>query len=228
MSSPRAISACEATNGAAPITCGIAARLARGGAPVGAARRRSASLTSTCAMTESMRSRTSFWKPFITDSTMISAATPSAMPSIDTPEMNEMKPLRCARPGRPACSASRSAVRRASSCGGDATRASLAIARRERGSDNRRMHLLIPFASDAVGGLPARAARPGAAEPRARCSRCSRPPAATRATHDSSRRRTSARSPRRGAGTAATACCRSRRTPPRPTASPPATPPGRC
>jgi hypothetical protein len=48
-----------------------------------------------------MRSRTSFWKPFITDSTMISAATPSAMPSIETPEMKEMKPLRrVARPAR--------------------------------------------------------------------------------------------------------------------------------
>ena len=53
-----------------------------------------------CEITESMRSRTSFWKPFITDSTMISAATPSAMPSIDTPEMKEMKPL--LRPARPA------------------------------------------------------------------------------------------------------------------------------
>jgi len=40
-----------------------------------------------------MRSRTSFWKPFITDSTTISAATPSAMPSIDTSAMKEMKPL---------------------------------------------------------------------------------------------------------------------------------------
>ena len=30
-----------------------------------------------------MRARSSFWKPFITDSTTISAATPSAMPSID-------------------------------------------------------------------------------------------------------------------------------------------------
>ncbi len=39
-----------------------------------------------------MRSRTSFWKPFITDSTMISAATPSAMPAIEIAEMNEMKP----------------------------------------------------------------------------------------------------------------------------------------
>ncbi len=49
---------------------------------------------STCEATLSMRSRTSFWKPFITDSTMISAATPSAMPSIETAEMNEMKRLR--------------------------------------------------------------------------------------------------------------------------------------
>ena len=53
-----------------------------------------------CAMTLSMRSRTSFWKPFITLSTMISAATPSVMPSIETPLMKEMKPLR--RPARPA------------------------------------------------------------------------------------------------------------------------------
>ena len=53
-----------------------------------------------CEITLSMRSVTSFWKPFITDNTMISAATPSAMPSIDTPEMNEMNPLR--RPARPA------------------------------------------------------------------------------------------------------------------------------
>ena len=47
-----------------------------------------------------MRLRTSFWKPFMIDRTMISAATPRPMPSIDTPEMNEMKPLR--RPARPA------------------------------------------------------------------------------------------------------------------------------
>ena len=100
ISSPRAISACAAMNGAAPITCGL--------------RRTSASVRSgsssmpppgpkisMCDTTPSMRSRTSFWKPFITDSTMISAATPSAMPSIDTPEMKEMKPLRrVARPAR--------------------------------------------------------------------------------------------------------------------------------
>jgi hypothetical protein len=38
-----------------------------------------------------MRERNSFWKPFITDSTTISAATPSAMPSIEISEMKEMK-----------------------------------------------------------------------------------------------------------------------------------------
>jgi hypothetical protein len=41
-----------------------------------------------------MRPRISFWKPFITDSTMISAATPSAMPTMEIREMKEMKPLR--------------------------------------------------------------------------------------------------------------------------------------
>ena len=99
MSSPRAISACEATKGAAPITCGLrrasltVRRQSGSAAPL-------ASLTSTCEITESIRSRTSFWKPFITDRTMINAATPRAMPSIDTPEMNEMK--RFLRPTRPA------------------------------------------------------------------------------------------------------------------------------
>ena len=41
-----------------------------------------------------MRVRSSFWKPFITDSTMINAATPSAIPSIEVSEMKEMKWLR--------------------------------------------------------------------------------------------------------------------------------------
>jgi len=45
----------------------------------------------TCEATPRMRARTSFWNPFITDSTTISAATPSAMPSIEVSEMNEMK-----------------------------------------------------------------------------------------------------------------------------------------
>ncbi len=41
--------------------------------------------------TPRMRARTSFWNPFITESTTISAATPSAMPSIEVSEMKEMK-----------------------------------------------------------------------------------------------------------------------------------------
>jgi hypothetical protein len=41
-----------------------------------------------------MRSRSSFSKPFITEITVMSAATPSAMPSMDTSEMKEMKWLR--------------------------------------------------------------------------------------------------------------------------------------
>ena len=57
---------------------------------------------SMCGMTPSMRSRTSFWKPFMTESTMMSAATPSAIDATDMPEMNERKrslrrPLRPAR-----------------------------------------------------------------------------------------------------------------------------------
>ena len=99
MVSPRAISACTAMKGAAPATCG-SRRACSAVARQSASASPRASNTSMCAITLSMRSRTSFWKPFITDSTMISAATPSAMPSIDTPEMKEMKPLR--RPARPA------------------------------------------------------------------------------------------------------------------------------
>ncbi len=41
-----------------------------------------------------MRERISFSKPFITDITMMSAAMPSAMPSIEMVEMNEMKWVR--------------------------------------------------------------------------------------------------------------------------------------
>ena len=99
MSSPRAMSACAATTGAAPTTCGFWRAFAAVACQSGNAAPWD-STTSMCATIDSMRSRTSFWKPFITDSTMISAATPSAMPNTDTPEMNEMKPLR--RPPRPA------------------------------------------------------------------------------------------------------------------------------
>ena len=41
--------------------------------------------------TPRIRVRSSFWKPFMTESTTISAATPSAMPAIEISEMNEMK-----------------------------------------------------------------------------------------------------------------------------------------
>ena len=41
-----------------------------------------------------MRVRISDWKPFITDSTTISAATPSAIPAIEMSEMKLMKWLR--------------------------------------------------------------------------------------------------------------------------------------
>jgi len=47
-----------------------------------------------CETTARMRPRSSVWKPFITDSTTISAATPSAMPSMEIIEMKEMKWLR--------------------------------------------------------------------------------------------------------------------------------------
>ena len=50
--------------------------------------------TSMCEATDRMRVRSSCWKPFITDSTTISAATPSAMPAIEINAMNEMNRLR--------------------------------------------------------------------------------------------------------------------------------------
>ena len=100
MSSPRASRPCAAMNGAAPMTSGFCPASDR-------VRSRSASAAPPGAKismwdtTPSMRSRTSFWKPFITLSTMISAATPSAIPSMETPEMKEMKPLRrVLRPAR--------------------------------------------------------------------------------------------------------------------------------
>ena len=47
-----------------------------------------------CAATPRMRSRNSFSKPFMTESTVISAVTPIRMPIIDVSEMNDMKWLR--------------------------------------------------------------------------------------------------------------------------------------
>jgi hypothetical protein len=49
---------------------------------------------SMCDATARMRLRSSSWNPFITESTTISAATPSAMPAIEISEMNEMNVLR--------------------------------------------------------------------------------------------------------------------------------------
>ena len=47
-----------------------------------------------CDATERIRLRNSSWKPFMTDSTTISAATPSAMPAIEISAMKEMNVLR--------------------------------------------------------------------------------------------------------------------------------------
>ncbi len=50
--------------------------------------------TVACAVACSNRSRISRWKPFITESVVMSTATPSAMPMMEASEMKEMKPLR--------------------------------------------------------------------------------------------------------------------------------------
>jgi hypothetical protein len=44
--------------------------------------------------TPRMRPRNSSWKPFMTESTTISAMTPRAMPAMEITEMKEMKWLR--------------------------------------------------------------------------------------------------------------------------------------
>ena len=46
---------------------------------------------STCEATPRMRARNSCWKPFITESTVMSTMIPSAMPSMEISEMKEMK-----------------------------------------------------------------------------------------------------------------------------------------
>ena len=97
--SPRVSSAWALTYGAAPTTSGFLR--AASATPFQSASAPSIANTSTCETTDSMRSRTCETKPFITDSTTISAITPSAMPSIEMPEMNEMNLLR-RRARRPA------------------------------------------------------------------------------------------------------------------------------
>ena len=66
--------------------------------PVDRAHRPDASNTSMCETTDSMRSRTSFSNPFITDSTTISAATPSAIPAIEMPRDERNEAVAPARP----------------------------------------------------------------------------------------------------------------------------------
>ena len=76
-----------------PTTCGFSLRLRGDRFPVGDAASRRPSIW-TCAAAPRMRARISFSKPFITDITVISAAMPSAMPSIEMSEMKEMKWVR--------------------------------------------------------------------------------------------------------------------------------------
>ena len=83
------ISAWPSTYGAAPTTCGFfSARSTALG--------QSRTVVSTpsivaCETMPRMRSRSSPSKPFMTEITVMSAVTPTAMPRIDTSEMNEMK-----------------------------------------------------------------------------------------------------------------------------------------
>ncbi len=84
--------ACAFTKGAAATTCGSPSAIFA--AACQSASRLSAPLICTCEATPRMRARSSFWKPFMTDSTTISAATPSAMPAIEVAEMKLMKWLR--------------------------------------------------------------------------------------------------------------------------------------
>ncbi len=83
---------CACTNGAAATTRGCreassAAACQFCSVPLGP-------VITRCEATPRMRSRTSVWKPFITDSTTISTATPSAMPTMEMAEMKLMKRLR--------------------------------------------------------------------------------------------------------------------------------------
>ena len=81
--------ACAFTKGAAATTPGCFC--APSTTALHPARRLSGPVICTCDATPRMRARSSFWNPFITDSTTISAATPSAMPAMDISDMKEMK-----------------------------------------------------------------------------------------------------------------------------------------
>jgi hypothetical protein len=89
--SPTESIACPITYGAAAFTWGLAMAVratAASSASVGMPR------ISMCDATDRIRLRSSSWKPFITERTTISAATPSAIPAIDVRAMNEMNVLR--------------------------------------------------------------------------------------------------------------------------------------
>ena len=113
---PELTSAWPATYGAQAFTCAFLPRSPATDAQSVIGPRR---LTiSTWGRIESMRSRTSFWNPFMTERTMMSAMTPTAIEATEIAEMKLMKPsLR--RPRRPA----RVYLRPTSSSKGDPIRA---------------------------------------------------------------------------------------------------------
>ena len=84
--------ACACTNGAVATTRGCCAAIFA--TPCQSSRRLSSARICRCDTTPRIRVLTSFWKPFITDSTTISAHTPTAMPIIETIELMPMKRLR--------------------------------------------------------------------------------------------------------------------------------------
>jgi len=91
--SPWASIACSSTYGAAAVTPGSRSAAA-------CAARQSGSVPSSpisvaCAVTDSMRVRSSRSKPFITESTTISTAMPSVRPRTELSETNDTNPRRC-------------------------------------------------------------------------------------------------------------------------------------
>ena len=91
---PRASIACDSMKGTACRTPGCRS------ASVRAARQSaidpSRPVSVACEVTDSMRERSSRSKPFITDSTTTSTATPSASPTTEIAATNDTKPRRCA------------------------------------------------------------------------------------------------------------------------------------
>jgi hypothetical protein len=82
-------SASPSTKGAAAATRGLASACCRNACQFG--RPAPNAVTVACDVMLRMRSRSSFSKPFITESTTMSTATPMATPTIDMTEMNDRK-----------------------------------------------------------------------------------------------------------------------------------------